>query len=340
MSNGTPESRGLSPDDALPPVEPPSASFILQLFIVPGVIVLVVVMIWVMFNWLAQKGNDRDAFVRALSRNNEARWQAAFNLANALRAERGAKNAKLTTDGELARQLAEILDREIDAGSMENNSISLRIYLSRALGEFKVADGLGVLIKAAKTEREQKEGDVRRAALEGIALLAANVAEENHSLAGDAPLAEVLDKAAADSDPRTRAVAAVDLGVVDGPRNLEKLRAMLDDLNPDVRYNAALRLAQHGDPAAVGVLVEMLDQDETAGVQSEKNEEMRPYKRAVITVNALRAAAQLAAKNRDADLSQLTKAVEKLKSSDVRGEMRLEVTNALRELDERAAATH
>src|SRR6476659_6109216 len=126
---------GLSPDDVLPPVEPPSASFILQLFIVPGVIVLVVVMIWVMFNWLAQKGNDSDAFVRALGRNNEARWQAAFNLANALRAERGSNHPRLTADPRLARQLAEILDREIDAASMENNPVTLRIYLSRALGE-------------------------------------------------------------------------------------------------------------------------------------------------------------------------------------------------------------
>ena len=27
-------------------------------------LVVVVVLVWVMFNWLAQKGNDRDAFVR------------------------------------------------------------------------------------------------------------------------------------------------------------------------------------------------------------------------------------------------------------------------------------
>ena len=44
MSSNSPPSRGLSPDEALPPVEPPNAGFILQLFIVPGVIVVVVVM--------------------------------------------------------------------------------------------------------------------------------------------------------------------------------------------------------------------------------------------------------------------------------------------------------
>src|SRR5581483_9884282 len=89
MSQSSPEPRGLSPDDVLPPVEPPSAGFILQLFIVPGVIVVIIVMVWLMFHWLVQQGNDPEAYVAALQRNNEARWQAAVNLANALRNERG-----------------------------------------------------------------------------------------------------------------------------------------------------------------------------------------------------------------------------------------------------------
>ena len=48
----------ISADDALPPVEPPSAGFIVQLFVIPGIIVFIIVMIWLLFNWLAQKGND------------------------------------------------------------------------------------------------------------------------------------------------------------------------------------------------------------------------------------------------------------------------------------------
>ena len=53
MSNHTPPSRGLSPDDALPPVEPPSAGFILQLFIVPGVIVVVVTLVTLLLTSMA-----------------------------------------------------------------------------------------------------------------------------------------------------------------------------------------------------------------------------------------------------------------------------------------------
>ena len=329
-----------SPDDSLPPVEPPSAGFILQLFIVPGLIVVVVVSVWLMFNWLAQKGNDSDAFVRDLGRNTAARWQAAFNLANELRAERNARNPKLTVDPQLAKQLADILNREIDAGSMEDNPITLRIYLCRALGEFKVTDGLPTLIKAATTQRDERESDVRRAALEGIAILAANFSPDDKQLAAfthNSALQEALLKAASDSDPRTRSAAAVAMGVIGGQKNLEKLLGMLDDAHPDVRYNAATRLAHHGDAAAVPVLIEMLDPDETAGVEAEKEEGMRPQKRAVIVINALRASAQLAERNADADLAPLKTAIEKLLASKPASELRVEATAAQRQLNQRAA---
>lgn len=336
MSSNSPPSRGLSPDDALPPVEPPSAGFILQLFFVPGIIVVVVVMIWLMFNWLAHKGNDRDAFVRALSRNNEARWQAAFNLANELRSERHSGNPKLANDPELAEQLAGILDREIDSASTDENSITLRIYLCRALGEFKVTDGLSTLIKAATTQRDDREADVRRAALEGIAMLADNVGADDPHFSTDEPLRDALLKAAEDPQSRTRATAAVAIGVIGGQQFLDKLHVMAEDTNPDVRYNAATRLAHHGDVAAVPVLAEMLDADENAGVDLEPEIKMRSLKRALITVNALRASGQLAEKNHDADLSTLKAKVEKLLDSDATGEIRVEATSALRQLNARA----
>jgi len=331
-------SGGLSPDDALPPVEPPSAGFILQLFVVPAIIVSIIVLVWLLFTWLAQMGSDHKKYIEGLSRNNEARWQAAFNLANALRAERGARNPTLSTDPELARQLAGILKKEIEGGSTEDNPLELRIYLCLALGEFKVPDGLPALIEAATTVRNEKEADVRRAALEGIALLAANVGGENKQFADNSKLEAVLLEAAADDDPRTRIRATASLGVIGTPRMLEKLHFMIEDANPDVRYNAATRLAQRGDEKALPVLLEMLDPDEKAGVEAEEDPKMQPFKRALITINALRAAGQLAQENKDADLGQLRAALEKLLKSGVTGEMRIEATALAGQLERRAAA--
>ena len=80
-----PTRRVVSPDDSLPPVEPPSAAFLVQLFLVPALIVGIIVFVWLAFHWLAQLGNDPEGYVRALKRPSEGRWQAALNLANDLR---------------------------------------------------------------------------------------------------------------------------------------------------------------------------------------------------------------------------------------------------------------
>src|SRR3954454_3077499 len=64
----------------LPPVEPPSAGFIVQLFVIPAVVVAVVVVVWLLFGKLA--GGERDAmdYVRLL-RSPDANWRAATRAA-------------------------------------------------------------------------------------------------------------------------------------------------------------------------------------------------------------------------------------------------------------------
>lgn len=337
MSAKTPPSPRFSPDDALPPVEPPSAGFIIQLFVIPGVIVLVVVAIWLMFSWLAQKDNDSEAYVRALARNNDARWQAALNLATDLRAERSAKEPRLTVDPKLAGGLADILDREISEGSLEQNPLELRIYLSRALGEFRIDGPLPVLVRAASTQRDEREADVRRAALEGIAILASN-ATDTQPMLDDEKLREALLAAAGDDDPRTRSVAAVAMGVLGGEVFKARLRNMLDDADANVRYNAATRLAHWGDPASIDVLKEMLDLDENAGVEQERKE-LKDFKRALVVQNALRASEQLAAANPQADLRPLEAAIEAiLARNSIHQEMRVGATETLRTLRAGAAS--
>jgi len=316
MSSPPPSSqapRGLSPDDALPPVEPPSAGFILQLFIVPGVIVVIIVMVWLMFHWLVQQGNDPEAYVAALERNNEARWQAAVNLANALRNDRDKSNAALRHDSKLARRLADILEAEIKTGSMEQKPVTLRFYLCETLGELSVPDGLPTLVKAAGLQRSDEEIQVRLAALRAIALLSQTLTQEGHAAAlNDAQVTATLLTASQDADPLVRSTAATALGVIGDAEATERLQTMLDDTYPDARYNAALGLARHGDARSVPVLAEMLDLDQSEGIDIEKQVELREFKRALLVVNALRAADQLMQKNPEADLSPVQAAVDKL----------------------------
>ncbi|OYV83252.1 MAG: hypothetical protein B7Z73_16275, partial [Planctomycetia bacterium 21-64-5] len=113
-----------SPDDHLPPVEPPSAGFIVQLFVIPALIVVIMFALGGGIKWLVERDNNPEAYVDALRRNNDARWQAAHDLADVLRNPR---NAKLKDDARLAEQLAGILNKELDEGSFDKNPIELRI---------------------------------------------------------------------------------------------------------------------------------------------------------------------------------------------------------------------
>jgi len=108
-------------------VEPPNAAFLVQLFLVPGIIVAIIVCVWLAFHWLAHMGSDPQAYVKTLRRDNEGRWQAALNLANDLR---GPGGAALKNDEGLATELGRILgigpEARVAAGDHLNDLPMLR----------------------------------------------------------------------------------------------------------------------------------------------------------------------------------------------------------------------
>ena len=74
--------------EELPPVTPPSAGFIVQLFLIPALIVMAVVAVWALFGKLADSDNDWKQLATELSSSNEhRRWRAALGLAQLLQNE-------------------------------------------------------------------------------------------------------------------------------------------------------------------------------------------------------------------------------------------------------------
>ncbi|MEJ7591504.1 MAG: hypothetical protein WKF77_08135 [Planctomycetaceae bacterium] len=81
------QSAGFRPEE-LPPVTPPSAGFIVQLFLIPALIVMAVVVVWALFGKLADSDNDWKQLATELSSSNEhRRWRAALGLAQLLQNE-------------------------------------------------------------------------------------------------------------------------------------------------------------------------------------------------------------------------------------------------------------
>jgi hypothetical protein len=305
-------------EDLLPPVEPPSAGFIIQLFVVPALIVLVIVSVWLTFTWLVRRTSP-EAMVLGLEQGpSVARWQRASELADMLRNKRF---AEFKRNPEAASHLARILDREINQATMtdgmKEEQITLRYFLARALGEFEVTDGVDVLLKAAETNRHPSEQLVRNGALEALAVRAYNL----HQLdpPQDLEYAELytaLARLAADEEPRIRSLTAYALGQIGTPQAMKQLEALTDDPDPDTRYNAAVGLAHHGNAKAVETLAEMLDIDELLAVKAEAEGQSAAFKRTVIVGNALQALETLAERNPSADFAPVIESLEQLADAD------------------------
>ena len=95
------------PDDLLPPVEAPSAGFILQLFVIPLIIVAIIILVFFFLNHMAHMGSSPNETVRKLKKGDDAAWQQAVNLSNMFR---NSKNEHLKHDSSLCLELADVLE--------------------------------------------------------------------------------------------------------------------------------------------------------------------------------------------------------------------------------------
>jgi hypothetical protein len=153
-------------------VAPPSGRFIVQLFLVPGFIVLVAVLLLLGANYLFMGGYNADYFLRGLdSENADIRWRHANDLAQVLKRSETLKAdarfaldlaARLKAAQELlARQERETADavaklttvadkaRAWDRVNTYRNHV---VFLSGLFGEFYAPIGLPLLAESLKHE--------------------------------------------------------------------------------------------------------------------------------------------------------------------------------------------
>ena len=257
------------PDDLLPPVEPPSASFLVQLFVVPALIVAGIALLWLLVNSvvLGRTTDPRD-LIRGLERSGVTRWQTALELANVLRDPR---HDAVRKDHELAQMLGQVLERSIQDGDIGQKAVTMRYFVAGAIGVFQVDDGMPALLLAAQTQRDAEELDTRLAAIarwHSSPRRCRNRTEPGQPNKRNWPMcstrSRVTTRIASD---RTRRLP---WALLKCPLALDQLQRLVDDPYPDARFNAAVALARRGDAAAIETLAEMLDPDETAGLDLEK----------------------------------------------------------------------
>lgn len=299
-----PESSGIdrSRPEELPPVTPPSAGFIVQLFLIPALIVLAVVAVWALFGQLAHTENDWTHLTADISSKNELRrWPAAEGLAHLLHNEQispPADREPLAENPIVVDSLTKLFTESLATNGTDDETIRQQEFLARTMGALNADEKtLPVLAEAI---RDTHDIVVRKSALMAISLIAGrhfddatgysaaveartsapSLAERNLPLAtatiSDAATLEQLRRSAQDPDPVVRHLAAYALASVSGPESLQQLRSMLGDSNRLAQANAAIGLARNGSIDGVATMMQLMTASMSPYVQASNTNDKMP----------------------------------------------------------------
>lgn len=236
--------QGDSFPETLPPVEPPSARFIVQLFLIPALIVGGVIGVYFLFGRLATGELDwRQQVDNVRSQNPHVRWRGALSLAQMLDADAnlGDKGQKLATNPEVAAALTELFVETRKISPRDEQTESQVEFLAKALGRLDRPDVVFPVLLDAVADEDPL---LRKHGLTGLVMIAGRALEQGKPLSG----AEIVDPIIAISnsnDPLDRHQAAFILGLLSSPDAEERLTVLLQDADLMTRANAAIGLARH-----------------------------------------------------------------------------------------------
>jgi len=265
------------PDD-LPPVEPPSAGFIVQLFFVPGLIVIAVIGVWALFGKLSSSEQDWRELVQEIRSSNEhRRWRGATGLAHMLRADAEMRGSgqNLADNVQIARELTALLTELLDEPSRDEELISQQSFVTRTLGWLDSYET--VLPALGRAMQPEQELIVRADAIRSVAVMSGRAAERDQPF-DDPQVSELLVDLSRDKEPLIRQTVAFTLGLIPGRQIDQRLRVMAEDADRNTRVNAALAMARRGMPDGLPIHIDVL-QTASVPIDPEAMEGQTPEER-------------------------------------------------------------
>ena len=243
----------------LPPVQPPSAGFIIQLFVVPLLIVLAIAGVVALFGKMASSGQDWRKLVIELRTGNEhRRGRAAHGLAVMLQADqaRGADGSQLARNPEIAEALTDLLKAGMQQQSPKREELNHQAFLLTTLGWIdSPATVIPVLREAMQPGRDT---EIRKNAIRAISLIAGRHLERGEPL-DESGLDDDLIAATSDDDALIRQLATYALGLVPGEDSKQRLEVLTGSSDPHTRVNAAIGLARQKSTAGIPVFEKILE---------------------------------------------------------------------------------
>ena len=263
-----------------------------QFFLIPLAVVAVIGVVYLGFrSMVADTRGPRDYLAEVQNGGTDRRWPAAYELSRLM------DDPQVRADRSLAPALVKAFEQAKD------DDPRIRRYLALAIGRLDPplpADAIDVLSKSLD------EPD--RAAAPGIDAWISRLTGWSDSDLGEVRISTIWALGAS-GDPRVavrlmpfyqspdagvRKIVVYALGALPGDAQLETLRAALQDPEPDVRWNAAVGLARHGDRQGAGVIRQMIDRDYVEHIvkrEVRQDQDLDPI--ADVMISGLRAAAAL-----------------------------------------------
>jgi HEAT repeat protein len=208
-----------------------------QFFLIPLTVVAVTVAVYVGFrSMLADARTPQDYLAEIQNGGTDRRWPAAYELSRLM------ADPKVRADRALGPALVTALEHA------KNDEPAVRRYLALAIGRLDPPFPPNA-VRDLTEALDDPDSEVRISAIWAL------------GSSGDPAVAEVLQPLYQSSDPGIRKMAVYALGALPGTSQLVTLKTALQDTAADIRWNAAVALARHGDREGAGVIRQMLDRD-------------------------------------------------------------------------------
>lgn len=313
-------------DAPLPPVRPPSAGFIVQLFVVPALIVLAVVGVWALFGKIASSDEDWRELVEDIRNTNEhRRWRGANGLATLLlRDQQLADNGQhLASNPEIARALVGLFEEGLNRHSTREDDLKQEAFLARTIG---LLDSQAAVLPALERGmKPDQDREIRKNSIASIGVIAFR-ADERHEAVKSPSLVEALIATTSDPDSLIRDTATYTLGLVYSPASRERLAVLVAAGDFNTRVNAAVGLARQKSTAGLPVYKEILAGGAAPAADADPGGE---FERFLALKNVLHAVRTLATQWTPGQRGELTALIEPVARSTAEPRIRTDANDAL-----------
>jgi len=253
----------LPPDEDLTEVRKPASLLIAQFFLFPLIIIGICVGIFLLFGYLifgsADQKTPSEYLQRMRSGTGTQRWQAAYELSN------------LVKSGPERAHTPEFVESLTAAyKDTPDEDILVRGYIALIFGLFKEHSAVPLLSDGLRRDEKLKsaewdDGGLLRFLRPSLDQIREELLQDQiYTLwalgsIGDNSAVPVVLEFGKNQEPSVRKVAAYVLGSMKDERAVEGLRVLLNDSADDVRWNAALSLAQLGNSEGTELLMKLID---------------------------------------------------------------------------------